>query len=239
MANPVEENSSHEAARAFRKRRTLARARERGARRLRRRFFAADRCRHEVRRAVDEKGEERPLTQSSYSSFLVKRDHDLRKRAFHQFYAEFEDHQFTLADSLSYSVKADVFRARARNYPSALEASLFKDDVPSAVYDALITSVRQNLAPLFRYYELRRRVLGLDELHAYDTYVPLVAEIETDISFDQAIERCARFACSRSARNMSMRSARVCAGAGAIATKRKGNGAALFLPAVTARRLTS
>ncbi|MBA3607655.1 MAG: oligoendopeptidase F [Chthoniobacterales bacterium] len=136
---------------------------------------------------VDEKGEERPLTQSSYSSFLVKRDHALRKRAFHQFYAEFQDHQFTLASSLSYSVKADVFRARARNYPSALEASLFKDDIPPAVYDSLIGSVRQNLAPLFRYYELRKRVLGLDELHPYDTYVPLVAEIETNISFDEAI----------------------------------------------------
>ena len=110
----------------------------------------------------DEKGEERPLTQSSYSAFLVKRDHGLRKRAFHQFYDEFQDHQFTLAATLSYSVKADVFRARARNYPSALEASLFRDDIPAAVYDGLITTVRANLAPLFRYYELRRRVLGLD-----------------------------------------------------------------------------
>ena len=95
-------------------------------------------------------------------SFLVKRDHELRKRAFHQFYAEFQDHQFTLATALAYSVKADVFRARARNYPSALEASLFKDDIPLAVYDGLIAVVRQNLAPLFRYYELRRRVLGLE-----------------------------------------------------------------------------
>ncbi|MGH7935568.1 MAG: M3 family metallopeptidase, partial [Chthoniobacterales bacterium] len=138
---------------------------------------------------VDEKGDERPLTQSSFSSFLVKRDHELRKRAFHQFYAEFQDHQFTLAAALSYSVKADVFRARARNYPSALEASLFKDDIPVAVYDQLIASVRQNVAPLFRYYELRRRVLGLAELHQYDTYVPLVAEIETNISFDAAIEK--------------------------------------------------
>jgi len=137
----------------------------------------------------DEKGEERPLTQSSFSSFLVKRDHELRKRAFHQFYAEFQDHQFTLAAALAYSVKADVFRARARNYPSALEASLFKDDIPVAVYDGLIASVRQNLAPLFRYYELRRRVLGLSELHQYDTYVPLVAEIETDVSFEEAIEK--------------------------------------------------
>ena len=137
---------------------------------------------------IDDKGQERPLTQSSFSSFLVKRDHEVRKRAFHQFYAEFQDHQYTLASSLAYSVKADVFRARARNYPSALEASLFHDDIPVAVYDGLITTVRQNLAPLFRYYDLRRRVLGLDELHHYDTYVPLVAEIESDVSFDEAID---------------------------------------------------
>jgi oligoendopeptidase F len=137
---------------------------------------------------VDGKGAEKPLTQSSYGSFLVKRDHDLRKRAFHQFYDEFQDHQFTLASALAYSVKAEVFRARARNYPSALEASLFRDDIPVAVYDGLITAVRNNLAPLFRYYELRRRALGLDELHQYDTYVPLVPEIESRVSFDEATE---------------------------------------------------
>jgi len=137
---------------------------------------------------VDDKGEEKPLTQSSYGSFLVKRDHALRKSAFHQFYDEFQDHQFTLASALAYSVKADVFRARARNYSSALEASLFRDDIPAAVYDGLITAVRNNLEPVFRYYELRRRALGLDELHHYDTYVPLVAEIESHVSFDEATE---------------------------------------------------
>jgi len=136
----------------------------------------------------DDKGRERPLTQSSFSSFLVKRDHALRKRAFQQFYEEFQDHQYTLASSLAYSIKADVFRARARNYSSALEASLFSDDIPVAVYEGLITSVRAHLVPLFRYYELRRRVLGLDELHHYDTYVPLVPEIETRVTFDEAIE---------------------------------------------------
>ncbi len=136
----------------------------------------------------DEVGREKPLTQSSFSSFLVKRDADLRKRAFHQFYAEFQDHQYTLAASLAYSVKADIFRARARNFPSALEAALFPDDVPVAVYDGLIKSVRANLKPLFRYFDLRRRALKLPELHHYDTYVPLVAEIETHTSFDQASE---------------------------------------------------
>ncbi|PYK86619.1 MAG: oligoendopeptidase F [Verrucomicrobia bacterium] len=138
---------------------------------------------------TDETGREKPLTQSSFGSFLVKRDYELRKRAFHQFYEEFQDHQYTLATSLAYSVKADVFRARARNYSSALESALFPDDVPVEVYDGLIASVRANLKPLFRYFDLRRRVLGLSELHHYDTYVPLVAEIETHINFDEAVEK--------------------------------------------------
>ena len=138
---------------------------------------------------TDETGREKPLTQSSFGSFLVKRDHELRKRAFHQFYEEFLDHQYTLATSLAYSVKTDVFRARTRNYSSALESALFPDDVPVEVYDGLIASVRANLKPLFRYFDLRRRVLGLSELHHYDTYVPLVAEIETHISFDEAVEK--------------------------------------------------
>src|SRR5205807_453048 len=137
---------------------------------------------------VDEKGREKPLTQSSFSSFLVKRDHELRKRAFQQFYAEFRDHQYTLAASLAYSVKADVFHARARHYASALEAALFPDDVPIDVYDGLIQSVRANLKPLFRYFDFRRRVLGLSELHHYDTYVPLVTEIETRFTFHEAVE---------------------------------------------------
>jgi oligoendopeptidase F len=137
---------------------------------------------------TDETGREKALTQSSFSSFLVKRDPELRKRAFHQFYEEFQDHQYTLAAVLAYSAKADVFRARARHYKSALEAELFPDDVPVSVYDGLIASVRANLKPLFRYFELRRRVLGLPELHHYDTYVPLVPEVETRVTFDQAIE---------------------------------------------------
>src|SRR6266699_1884251 len=137
---------------------------------------------------TDETGREKPLTQSSFSSFLVKRDPELRRRAFHQFYAEFQDHQYTLASSLAYSAKADVFHARARHYSSALEAALFLDDVPVSVYDGLIKSVRANLEPLFRYFDLRRRALGLRELHLYDTYVPLVPEIETRFTFDQAAE---------------------------------------------------
>src|SRR5881398_3108460 len=137
---------------------------------------------------IDETGREKQLTQTLFSSFLVKRDAELLRRAFHQFYAEFRDHQYTLAASLAYSVKADVFHARARHYLSALKAALFPDDVPVAVYDGLIQSIRANLKPLFRYFDLRRRVLGLDELHHYDTYVPLVPEIGTRVTFDQAVE---------------------------------------------------
>jgi len=100
----------------------------------------------------DETGKERPLTQSTYSSFLLRRDRDVRERAFTQFYAEFRDHQYTLAAALSYSVKADVFRARARHYSSALEASLFQDDVPVSVYYGLIQTVRSGVPIIFRYY---------------------------------------------------------------------------------------
>jgi oligoendopeptidase F len=138
---------------------------------------------------TDADGHEKPLTQSTYSSFLLRRERDVRKRAFEQFYAEFQDHQYTLASALAYSVKADVFRARSRNYSSALEASLFKDDVPLTVYDGLIASVRSGIPVLSRYYELRRRVLQVDELHSYDTYVPLVPTIETRISFDEAADK--------------------------------------------------
>ena len=135
----------------------------------------------------DESGVEVELSQSSFSSFLQKRDPALRRTAFHQFYREFADHKFTLASALASSVKADVFRARARNHPSALEAALFSDRIPVALYDSLIASVRANFEPLHRYYELRRRVLGLGEIHHYDTYVPMVGGVEKNTSFDDAI----------------------------------------------------
>ena len=137
----------------------------------------------------DEEGREVELTQSSFSSFLHKRDPALRRTAFHQFYQEFSDHRFTLASALASSVKADVFRAKARNYSSALEAALFSDRIAPAIYDNLIAAVRGQLEPLARYYELRRRVLGLNEIHHYDTYVPIVAGVQVNTSFDRAIEQ--------------------------------------------------
>ena len=133
-------------------------------------------------------GEERELTQSSFSSFLQQRDPAVRREAFHKFYEEFTDHQFTLASSLANSVRADVFYARARNYPSAIEAALFRDDVPVSVYDNLIASVRGRLKPLYRYFDLRKRVLGLEEIHHYDTYVPMVADAQVEVPWDGAVD---------------------------------------------------
>ena len=138
---------------------------------------------------TDAEGNERELTQSSFSSFLQQRDPQVRKAAFHQFYDEFKDHEFTLAASLASSVRADVFHARARNYPSAREAALFSDDVPASIYDNLISTVRGNLDALFRYFDLRRRVLKLDEIHHYDTYVPMVENIQTNVPWDGAVQQ--------------------------------------------------
>ena len=137
----------------------------------------------------DGDGNERELTQSSFSSFLQQRDPGVRRAAFHQFYAEFSDHKFTLASSLTNSVRADVFQARARNYASAREAALFGDDVPAGVYDGLISTVRKNLGALFDYFELRRTVLGLEEIHHYDTYVPMVENVQADVPWDRAVEQ--------------------------------------------------
>jgi oligoendopeptidase F len=137
---------------------------------------------------VDEQGQEVALSQSTYLSFLHRQDRDLRRRAFHQFYHEFDDHKYSLASALASSVRADVFSAKIRNYPSAREASLFEDNIPAAVYDNLIATVRKNLPALHEYYELRREVLKLPDIHQYDTFVPLVPKIQTNVGFDEAIE---------------------------------------------------
>ena len=127
------------------------------------------------------------LTQSSFSSLLQRPDREVRKDAFHKFYDEFTAHRYTLASSLASSVKGDVFLAKARNYPSALESSLFPDNVPVAVYDSLIEAVRSRLPVLHRYYGLRQRVFNLPDLHVYDTYAPLVSAVQKDVPFDEAI----------------------------------------------------
>jgi oligoendopeptidase F len=141
---------------------------------------------------TDDRGHEVELTQSSFSSLLQRPDRGVRKAAFDKFYAEFDAHKFSLASSLSNSVKADVFLARARNYPSAREASLFPDNVPVSVYDNLITAVRSRLPVLHGYYALRQRVFNLPDLHVYDTYAPMVAAVQIEVGFDEATEMVLR-----------------------------------------------
>jgi len=177
---------------------------------------------------ADEKGVERELSQSSFSSFLNKRDPEVRRNAFKRFYAEIDDHKFTLASTLASSIKADVFHARARNYPSAREAALFSDDMPESVYDNLIATVRANLPSLHRYYDVRRRLLGLGEIHHYDTYVPIVDKMETGKSSPLW---------PRSAPNTWRRSGWASAGGGAIATKTRASAAARSVrPVIEIRR---
>ena len=136
---------------------------------------------------TDDRGKVVELTQSSFSSLLQRPDREVRKAAFHKFYDEFTAHRYTLASSLASSVKCDVFLTKARNYPSALESSLFPDNVPVAVYDSLIEAVRSRLPVLHRYYGLRQRVFNLPDLHVYDTYAPLVSAVQKDVPFDEAI----------------------------------------------------
>jgi oligoendopeptidase F len=137
-------------------------------------------------------GQEIALSQSTYLAFLHKQDRDLRRRAFQQFYLEFDDHKFSLASALASSVRADVFSAKIRNYPSARHASLFGDNIPVDVYDNLIETVRKNLPVLHEYYDLRRELLKLEDIHQYDTFVPLVAKIQTNVDFDEAIDLVVR-----------------------------------------------
>jgi oligoendopeptidase F len=136
----------------------------------------------------DEDGQTVELSHGAYSSFLVKPQRELREKAFFQYYREFEEHRFTIASTLSHSVKGDVFSARVRNHSSALEHALFADRIPVSVYENLIQTVRNNTDAVTEYYELRRELLGVDELHAYDTYVPLVKDFQPRTSFEEACD---------------------------------------------------
>jgi oligoendopeptidase F len=128
------------------------------------------------------------LSNATFVTLLHDSDPTVRKHTFHQFYAQYEAHAHTLAATLSGSNERDVYAARVRNHPSAVEAALFDDNVPLAVYDQLIAAVRANLPAVHRYYDLRRRLLGLDEIHHYDCYVPLVPELEQRHTWREATD---------------------------------------------------
>jgi oligoendopeptidase F len=131
-------------------------------------------------------GETIELSHSSFSRCLENPDRKIRKQAFHQYYAEFSDHANTLASTLNASVQRDVYYARARSYPSALESSLFGDNVPISVYTNLIDTVHRYLPSVHRYVDVRRRALKLKDVHMYDTYVPIVSEIKMKHTWAQA-----------------------------------------------------
>lgn len=137
---------------------------------------------------TNEKGETVELSPSTFSQFLISSDGDVRKTAFHQFYEQFAAHENTLAATLSGSIQKDIYYARARGYDSALSQALYADNVPQAVYDNLIASVRNNLPALYKYYDLRKRKMGLDEIHHYDTYVPILSDIEVEHQWDEAVD---------------------------------------------------
>lgn len=131
-------------------------------------------------------GERVELSHGSYSRCLESPDRNVRTKAFHQFYAEYSDHSNSLAASLNASVQRDVYYSRARNYASCLEGSLFSDKVPTTVYTNLIDAVHRHLPSVYRYLEVRRRAMKLRDIHQYDTYVPIVRDIEMHHTWKQA-----------------------------------------------------
>jgi oligoendopeptidase F len=112
----------------------------------------------------------------------------VRKTAFHQYYATYTGHANTLAASYAGAVQRDVYYAKARNYASSLDAALFPDRVPRVVYENLVSRVRNHLPSLYRYYELRRKRMKLKEIHHYDTYVPILSELERKHTWQQAVD---------------------------------------------------
>ena len=127
------------------------------------------------------------LTHASFSSLMRSPDETVRREAYLKLYGQYEKHSHTLARLYSGSVRQDIFQARARHYSSSLEAALFPDDVDQSVYRTLIESVESSLDSLHRYYELKRRRLGLECLHHYDVYVPMTRAPEVDYPYDKAV----------------------------------------------------
>ena len=134
----------------------------------------------------DENGEEIELTNASYSKLLKSNDRQTRKNAFKRLYEVYASYKNTIAKILSGDVKANVATSEVKHYASALEASLFADNINKEVYDNLIDTIHRNFEPLYHYFELKRKMLGLDELHLYDTYASVVNESNKEYTFDEA-----------------------------------------------------
>ncbi|MGB4703072.1 MAG: oligoendopeptidase F, partial [Syntrophomonadaceae bacterium] len=136
----------------------------------------------------DENGQEVELTKGRYGRFMESRDRRVRKEAYEGLYSSYKGLINTLAATLSSSIKRDIFYARARNYPSALHAALDQDNVPVEVYNQLIASVNNHLDSMYRYMKIRKKLLQVDPMYMYDIYVPLVADFDMKVTYEEAKE---------------------------------------------------
>lgn len=134
----------------------------------------------------DETGKETELTCSNYSIYIESKDREVRKEAFQTLYKTY--HQFinTFASILSGSIKENITIAKLKKYHSAREWCLYADELDVSIYDNLITSISNNMDILFKYYDLKKEVLELDELHLYDIYTPIVKDFDKKYSFEEA-----------------------------------------------------
>lgn len=136
----------------------------------------------------DENGKEVELTHGRFGGFMESSDRRVRKEAFEALYQTYDQFRNTLAATYSANVKKAKFYADVRKYPSALAAALAPGNIPTEVYDNLIETVHRFLPAMYRYVALRKRALGVEELHMYDVYVPLVADQTKKIPFAEAKE---------------------------------------------------
>ena len=136
--------------------------------------------------AVDKDGNKHPLSQGTYISYMESEDRQLRKSAFQNTYNTWAAHKNSVAAMLNAQVKSLQFASDARKYASPLEAALDRTNVPVSVYHNLIEAVHQNFDKLHRYIRLRKKLLGVDELHFYDLYTQLVSGVDAKIPFEQA-----------------------------------------------------
>ncbi len=140
------------------------------------------------RKVKDKDGLELELTKGNFIKYLESEDRVLRKNAFESLYTSYGDLKNTLGSTLISSIKKDVFYGKVRKYNSALEASLDDDNIPVSVYNNLIKVINNRLDLMHRYVGIRKKALGLDSLHMYDLYTPLVKESKKDIEYKKAKE---------------------------------------------------
>lgn len=138
--------------------------------------------------AVDKDGKAHQVTHGSYIPLVQSEDRVLRKSAFESMYSTFDKFKNTCAATLSAQVKAVNFYAKARKYDSSLEAALDGTEVPVSVYKNLIEAVHENMHYMYDYVALRKKLLGVDELHFYDLYTPVVPDADMKITFEEAKE---------------------------------------------------